>query len=181
MAAERPTAPTILIVDDEDSTRNLCRDVINDSGLRTRTASTTEQALEILDQWPVEILITDLRVPQMGGLELLKRVRQDFPQTAVLVLTQYGTIESAVEATRLGAADYITKPFHIPELRSKIDRMIHMIDVDQENRILRETLHAPGIRRADRDVAADAEGVQRHRKSESARLSGADPGGKRHG
>lgn len=146
MAAERPTAPTSLIVDDEDFTRNLCRDVITDSGLRTRTASTTEQALEILDQCPVEILITDLRVPQMGGLELLKRVRRDFPQTAVLVLTQYGTIESAVEATRLGAADYITKPFHIPELRSKIDRMIRMIDVDQENRILRETLRTrPGF------------------------------------
>ena len=145
-AAERPTAPTILIVDDEDSTRNLCRDVISDSGLRTRTASTTEQALEILDQWPVEILITDLRVPQMGGLELLKRVRRDFPQTAVLVLTQYGTIESAVEATRLGAADYITKPFHIPELRSKLDRMIRLLDVDQENRVLRETLRTrPGF------------------------------------
>ena len=146
MVTERGTAPTILIVDDEDSTRNLCRDVINDSGLRTRTASTTEQALEILDQWPVEILITDLRVPQLGGLELLKRVRRDFPQTAVLVLTQYGTIESAVEATRLGAADYITKPFHIPELRTKIDRMIRVLDVDQENRILRETLRSrPGF------------------------------------
>src|SRR5580692_3409597 len=145
-AAERPTAPTILIVDDEDSTRNLCRDVITDSGLRTRVASTTEQALEILEQWPVEILITDLRVPQMGGLELLKRVRQEFPQTAVLVLTQYGTIESAVEATRLGASDYITKPFHIPELRSKIDRMVRLLDVDQENRVLRETLRTrPGF------------------------------------
>jgi DNA-binding NtrC family response regulator len=144
--SERSTAPTILIVDDEDSTRNLCRDVIIDSGLRTRVASTTEQALEILDQWPVEILITDLRVPQIGGLELLKRVRQDFPQTAVLVLTQYGTIESAVEATRLGAADYITKPFHIPELRSKIDRMVRMLDADQENRVLRETLRTrPGF------------------------------------
>jgi DNA-binding NtrC family response regulator len=143
---ERATAPTILIVDDEDSTRNLCRDVITDSGLRTRVASTTEQALEILDQWPVEILITDLRVPQIGGLELLKRVRQDFPHTAVLVLTQYGTIESAVEATRLGAADYITKPFHIPELRSKLDRMIRMLDTDQENRVLRETLRTrPGF------------------------------------
>ena len=102
-AAEHATVPTILIVDDEDSTRNLCRDVVMDSGLRTRTASTTEQALEILDQYPVDIVITDLRVPQIGGLELLKRVRQDFPQVAVLVLTQYGTIESAVEATRLGA------------------------------------------------------------------------------
>jgi DNA-binding NtrC family response regulator len=145
-SSERGTSPTILIVDDEDSTRNLCRDVVTDSGLRTRMASTTEQALEILDQWPVEILITDLRVPQIGGLELLKRVRQDFPQTAVLVLTQYGTIESAVEATRLGAADYITKPFHIPELRSKIDRMVRLLDVDQENRVLRETLRTrPGF------------------------------------
>jgi len=144
--SEHGTSPTILIVDDEDSTRNLCRDVITDSGLRTRVASTTEQALEILEQWPVEILITDLRVPQMGGLELLKRVRQEFPQTAVLVLTQYGTIESAVEATRLGASDYITKPFHIPELRSKIDRMVRLLDVDQENRVLRETLRTrPGF------------------------------------
>ena len=146
LSSERPMSPTILIVDDEDATRNLCRDVVTESGLRTRVASTTDQALEIMDQSPVEILITDLRVPQIGGLELLKRVRQDFPQTAVLVLTQYGTIESAVEATRLGAADYITKPFHIPELRSKLDRMIRMLDADQENRVLKETLRSrPGF------------------------------------
>jgi DNA-binding NtrC family response regulator len=144
--AERPISATVLIVDDEDATRSLCHDVVTDSGLRTRTASTTEQALEILDQMPVDILITDLRVPQIGGLELLKRVRNTYPQTAVLVLTQYGTIESAVEATRLGAADYITKPFHIPELRSKLDRMIRLLDVDQENRVLRETLRTrPGF------------------------------------
>jgi DNA-binding NtrC family response regulator len=144
--SERPISATVLIVDDEDATRSLCRDVVTDSGLRTRTASTTEQALEILDQMPVDILITDLRVPQIGGLELLKRVRTSYPQTAVLVLTQYGTIESAVEATRLGAADYITKPFHIPELRSKLDRMIRLLDVDQENRVLRETLRTrPGF------------------------------------
>ncbi|HEY4951151.1 MAG TPA: sigma-54 dependent transcriptional regulator [Candidatus Acidoferrales bacterium] len=144
--AERPISATVLIVDDEDATRSLCHDVVTDSGLRTRTASTTEQALEILDQVPVDILITDLRVPQLGGLELLKRVRNNYPQTAVLVLTQYGTIESAVEATRLGAADYITKPFHIPELRGKLDRMIRLLDVDQENRVLRETLRTrPGF------------------------------------
>src|ERR1700684_2349930 len=144
--SERPISATVLIVDDEDATRSLCHDVVTNSGLRTRTASTTEQALEILDQMPVDILITDLRVPQIGGLELLKRVRTSPPQTAVLVLTQYGTIESAVEATRLGAADYITKPFHIPELRSKLDRMIRLLDVDQENRVLRETLRTrPGF------------------------------------
>jgi DNA-binding NtrC family response regulator len=146
LMAERPVPATVLIADDEDATRNLCCDVVTESGLRTRTASTTEQALEILDQLPVDILITDLRIPQIGGIELLKLVRERFPQMAVLVLTQYGTIESAVEATRLGAADYITKPFHIPELRSKLNRMVRLLEMGQENRVLRETLRTrPGF------------------------------------
>jgi DNA-binding NtrC family response regulator len=142
----QPMVATVLIVDDEDSTRELCREVVEESGLRTRTASTTEKALEILEQFPVDVVITDLRVPQLGGLELLKRVRETYPQTAVMVLTQYGTIESAVEATRLGAADYVTKPFHVPELRSKLDRVVRSLEVDQENRVLREQLRTrPGF------------------------------------
>ena len=146
LAAERPTPVTVLIVDDENTTRNLCRDVVAESGMRTRLASTTEQALEILDQFPVDIVITDLKVPEMGGLELLKRVRQAYQRTAVMVLTQYGTIESAVEATRMGAADYVTKPFHIPELRTKLDRVVRSLELDQENRLLREQLRTrPGF------------------------------------
>jgi DNA-binding NtrC family response regulator len=142
----RPTALSVLIVDDEESTRNLCRDVAVDSGLRARTVSTTEQALDSLEQYPVDIVITDLRVPQLGGLELLKRIKEVYPQTAVIVLTQYGTIESAVEATRIGAVDYLTKPFHIPELRSKLERVMHSLEIDQENRVLREQLRTrPGF------------------------------------
>jgi DNA-binding NtrC family response regulator len=143
---DRPQAAAVLVVDDEDTTRNLCRDVVMNAGLRTRTASTTEQALEILDQFPIDIVLTDLRVPQLGGIELLKRVRATYPQTAVIVLTQYGTIESAVEATRMGAADYVTKPFHIPELRGKLDRVARSLEIDQENRVLREALRSrPGF------------------------------------
>ncbi len=143
---ERSSAVAVLIVDDEDATRDLCRDVVADAGWRARTASTTEQALEILEQYPIDIVITDLRVPQMGGLELLKRIRDIHPQTAVIVLTQYGTIESAVEATRMGAADYVTKPFHIPELRGKLDRVVRSLEIDQENRVLREQLRTrPGF------------------------------------
>jgi DNA-binding NtrC family response regulator len=146
VAVERPAVVTVLIVDDEDTTRNLCRDVVADAGLRTRTASTTEQALDILDEHPVDIVITDLRVPALGGIELLKRIREIHPQTAVIVLTQYGTIESAVEATRMGAADYVTKPFHVPELRGKLDRVVRSIEMDQENRVLREELRTrPGF------------------------------------
>lgn len=139
-------AVTVLIVDDEGTTRDLCRDVVSESGLRTRTASNTEQAIDILEQFPVDIVITDLRVPEVGGLELLKRIRESYPQVAVIVLTQYGTIEGAVEATRLGAADYVTKPFHIPELRTKLDRVVRLLEVDQENRVLREQLRTrPGF------------------------------------
>ena len=146
LAIEHQGAITVLIVDDEDTTRNLCRDVVADSGLRTRTAPTTELALEILDQAPIDIVITDLRVPQIGGIELLKRIREMYPQTAVIVLTQYGTIESAVEATRIGAADYVTKPFHVPELRGKLDRVVRLLEADQENRVLREQLRTrPGF------------------------------------
>jgi len=145
-AIDRSATITVLIVDDEDEIRNLCRDVATDSGLRARTASTTEQALEILDQNPVDIVLTDLRVPRLGGVELLKRIRETYPQTAVLVLTQYGTIESAVEATRMGAVDYVTKPFQVQELRAKLSRVVRSLEIDQENRILREQLRTrPGF------------------------------------
>jgi DNA-binding NtrC family response regulator len=146
LSADRQRTVTVLIVDDEDATRGLCRDVVADSGLQTRTAPTTELALEILDQCPIDIVITDLRVPEIGGIELLKRVRELYPQTAVIVLTQYGTIESAVEATRMGAADYVTKPFHVQELRGKLERVLRLLEADHENRILREQLRArPGF------------------------------------
>jgi len=139
-------AVTVLVVDDEEAARNLCRDVALSAGLAVQVVPTTEKALEWLEQFPVDIVITDLRVPEIGGLELLKRVRAAYPQTVVLVLTQYGTIESAVEATRLGAADYITKPFHVAELRGKLERLIHTLELDQENRVLREQLRSrPGF------------------------------------
>ncbi len=149
---ERETVPlkssvaTVLIVDDEVSVRNLCSEVAVRAGLQVRTAATTEEALEMLEQHPVDIVIADLKVPQLGGLEFLKQVRPAYPQIGVMVLTQYGSIESAVEATRLGALDYVTKPFHIDELRAKLDRLVHSLELDQENRVLREQLRSrPGF------------------------------------
>ena len=142
IVAEPSAGATVLVVDDEDSARSLCSDVVANSGMRVRSAATTEQALEILDQQSVDIVITDLRVPQLGGLELLRHIRDNYPQTSVMVLTQYGTIESAVEATRMGAVDYLTKPFHVDELRNKLDRLVRAQELDQENRVLREQLRS---------------------------------------
>jgi two-component system response regulator HydG len=145
-SAVRSASLSLLIVDDEMTTRNLCNDVALEAGLHVYASATTEQALEILDQYPVDIVITDLKVPQIGGLELIKQIRENNPQVAVIVLTQYGTIETAIEATRLGAADYVTKPFHVEELRAKLDRLVHSIELDQENRLLREQLRSrPGF------------------------------------
>jgi DNA-binding NtrC family response regulator len=140
------TGFSILIVDDEDATRELCRDIASEIGLEVHTASTTDEALELLEQSPVDIVVTDLKVPQLGGLELLKRISANQPNTSVMVLTQYGTIETAVTATRLGARDYVTKPFHVEELRAKIERLIQNVEMDHENRVLREQLRTrPGF------------------------------------
>ena len=79
----KPAVVTVLVVDDEGAARNLCSDAAVEAGLRVRTAATTEQALEVLDQFPVDIVVTDLKVPQLGGLELLKRIRAGYPQIAV--------------------------------------------------------------------------------------------------
>ena len=142
----RSAVLSLLIVDDEVSTRNLCRDVATGVGLQVHVASTTEQALEILELHPIDIVVTDLQIPQIGGLELIKRIRADNPEIAVIVLTQYGTIETAIEATRLGATDFVTKPFHVAELHSKLDRLVHSIEMDLENRLLREQLKSrPGF------------------------------------
>ena len=139
-ASDRPIGVTVLIVDDEETARNLCRDVVTDCGFRARVASTTEEALAIMDAHPVDIVLMDLKVPQIGGLELLKRVRHLYPQTSVLMLTQYGTIETAVNATRLGAEDYLTKPFHVVDLRNRIERLVRSQEIHQENRVLKEQL-----------------------------------------
>ncbi len=144
--APRSAAFSLLVVDDEVTTRNICRDVAADAGLQVFAASTTEEALEILDQSPVDIVVTDLQVPQLGGLELLKRIRASNPEISVMVLTQFGTIATAIEATRLGAVDYVSKPFHVDEMRTKLDRLVHSIEMDQENRLLREELRSrPGF------------------------------------
>jgi DNA-binding NtrC family response regulator len=142
----RFTDATILIVDDESTTRDLCRDIAGTLGLRVRATDTTEEAIEVLEGAPVDVVVTDLKVPEMGGLELLKRIRGTHPHIQVMVLTQYGTIDNAVEAMRLGAVDYATKPFHVEDLRAKLERLVHAVELDEENRVLREQLRTrPGF------------------------------------
>ena len=118
-AAQRALAPmTVLVVEDEEATLKLCADVAESCGMKPILASTVEEALRRLETNAVNIIVTDLILPPSSGLDLLKQVHEMYPEVAVVVLTQYGSIDSAVAATRMGAVDYVTKPFHIDDLRS---------------------------------------------------------------
>ena len=141
-AAGHQPAPAVhlLVVDDEESTRHLCAEVAERCRMKTMTASSAEEALEILDQHPVDILLTDLKLPQSSGLDLLKRTQAQYPDVAVIVLTQYGTITSAIESTRHGAVDYVQKPFRPEELQARLERVARDVLLNQENRLLREQL-----------------------------------------
>lgn len=137
---------TVLVVEDEESTRKLCAEVAESCGMKSIVAGTVEEALRRLETSAVDIVVTDLILPPSSGLDLLKQVHEMYPQIAVVVLTQYGTIDSAVAATRMGAVDYVTKPFHVEDLRARLERVARDMDLDRENRLLREQLRSkPGF------------------------------------
>ena len=143
----RETAPmNILIVDDEPTIREACGEVAQLTGMNATMVATAEEAIEILENTAVDIVLTDLMLPHTSGLELLKRVHDTHPNLPVIVLTQYGTIDSAVAATRMGAIDYVTKPFRIEELRARLERASRAVELQQENQLLREQLRTrPGF------------------------------------
>jgi DNA-binding NtrC family response regulator len=145
-AVRQATSMNILIVDDEPSIREACADVAQHCGMKATAVATADEALEVLEQSSVDILLTDLMLQDTSGLDLLKRVHDSHPSVPVIVLTQYGTIDSAVAATRLGAIDYVTKPFRIEELRARLERAARAVELQQENQLLREQLRTrPGF------------------------------------
>src|SRR6202158_855608 len=146
-AVRREVVPmNLLIVDDEQSIRETCATVSEQCGMKAVAVATAEEALEVLEHSAIDILLTDLKLQQSNGVELLKQVHDVHPEVAVVVLTQYGTIESALEVTRIGAVDYVTKPFRIEELRSRLERVARAVELQQENRLLREQLRTrPGF------------------------------------
>ena len=124
----------LLVVDDDEQVREVCRAVAEECGLKVVDVGTGEEALEVMEISSVDILLTDLRLPGTSGLDLLRKVTVTHPDIAVVMLTQYGTIDSAVEATRLGAADYVTKPFRVEELRARLEQVTHNVELKRENR-----------------------------------------------
>jgi DNA-binding NtrC family response regulator len=132
----------LLIVDDEQSIRRLCAMVGQALGLACTEAETAEIALELAETGPPDILVTDLKLPNLSGVDLLRRIKESLPRTEVAIMTGHGSIESAVEAMREGAYDYIEKPFRVERLRQLLQRMVEKVRLVAENQFLRERLTA---------------------------------------
>ncbi|HEX6879449.1 MAG TPA: sigma-54 dependent transcriptional regulator [Terriglobales bacterium] len=127
-----------LIVDDQQSIRKLCVTIGASLGFSCDEAESAEAALQFLDSNSPDIILVDLRMAEMSGLEFLAQVKKLLPRTEVAIMTGYGSIESAVQAMKLGAYDYITKPFRVEELKLTLQRMAEKVRLVAENEFLRE-------------------------------------------
>lgn len=132
--------PTVLVIDDDDSLRRVVEFQLTEEGYRVLTASSGAGGLTACRDTTVDVVVSDVRMPEMDGLELLLRLRTMQPDLPIVMLTAHGTIDSAVEAMKLGAADYLTKPFSRGQLAAAVKRAIEMAALRSENRHLREVV-----------------------------------------
>ena len=128
---------SILLIDDDDSLRRVMEFSLVEAGYRVQAAPSGEDGLRLFDADVFDAVVTDITMPGMSGIEVLKTIHRKDAHLPVIVITAYGTIESAVEAMRQGAFDYITKPVSRDELRLTLDKAIKMRRLEQENVELR--------------------------------------------
>ncbi len=130
----------ILVVDDEENLRRVTQLKLHQAGYEAMTASDGAQALELLARNPQDLVITDLKMPGMSGMELLQAIREEYPEIVVIVVTAFGTIESAVEAMKLGAFDYIIKPVNADALKLVVSRALEHHRLQEEVKSLRSAI-----------------------------------------
>jgi len=136
----RPLGPCpILVVDDDREMADLLAEILVDEGYSARTATGAREALWMLDSVRFPLVITDLRMPGSSGMDLLASIRRHHPQTEVIMITAFGTIDTAIEAIRQGAYDYITKPFKTGQILAVVRRALEKIGLQDEVRRLKET------------------------------------------
>ena len=117
--------PSLLVVDDELLIRDLLYDFFSDLGWTIAVAENGEKALDILKNRRVDLILSDIKMPEMDGLELAARVRELHPEIPVVLMTGFPSVDTAVAALRSKAADYIVKPFNIHQLYKKLDEKLH--------------------------------------------------------
>src|SRR6201988_1028859 len=130
----------ILIVEDEAKMRRLLELNLGEDGFTTFSAEDAETGLKLLHQNPIDLVLTDLKLPGMNGLEFLQAVKRHNAALPVVVMTAFGSVETAVEAMKAGASDYVLKPFSLSEMRMVVRKELDVRNLREENRSLREAL-----------------------------------------
>ena len=131
----------LLVVDDEQSIRKLCMTIGSSLGYSCAEAESAEAALSRVEQEAPDLILTDLKLPTQSGVELLRQAKSLFPRTEIAIMTGHGSIESAVDAMKLGAYDYIEKPFRVEKMRLLLQRMAEKVRLVTENEFLRERVN----------------------------------------
>src|SRR5574340_629084 len=130
----------ILVVDDERSMRELLSIVLKREGHEVLVAENGRAAIDLLEHQPVELLISDVRMPDLSGVDVLAAAQRLNPEIIGIMVTAYASTETAVEALRLGAYDYLSKPFNVDELKLKVRKALERRHLQQENALLKRAL-----------------------------------------
>ena len=157
MNAKNAHNTTVLIVEDEPKMRRLLELQLAEEGFTTHSAADAESGLQIMHREKVDLVLSDFRLPGMNGLDFLQAVKRANALVPVVIMTAYGSVESAVEAMKLGASDYVLKPFALAELVLVIRKELESRALREENRSLREAL---GQRYAYENIVARSEKMQ---------------------
>ena len=135
-----PDPPRILIVDDELNICQSCVKVLKKMNYRVDYALNGYDALKMVEAEPFDVIVTDLKMSSLGGMEVLRRVKEAFPDTQVIVMTGYASVSSAVEVMKMGALDYLPKPFTPDELRAIVRQAVTQREIQLQNRNLQQQL-----------------------------------------
>ena len=136
------TKARILVVDDEEIVLKSCRKILEGGGHHVFTALSGQKAFELLEKEPLDIVITDIKMPGMDGMEVLEGIKEKYPDILVIMITGYSTVQSAVQAMKLGAFDYIPKPFSPDEVLVVVEKAMEKKSLIYENIYLRKELEA---------------------------------------
>ncbi len=149
-------SPTVLVVDDEQGIREALSKIFTKEGWVVRQAATGREALSVIRKTPVKVMITDLRMPGMGGDDLLKAAKALVPELEVVVMTAYGTVENAVDAMKLGAYDFVSKPLKRASVVATVRKALEKAELVAENRALRARLD----QRRERTIVGHAQALR---------------------
>ncbi len=135
-----PKALNVLIVDDDHSLRSMLSFVLGKEGYQVQEAQSGAEALKKLKGRRFDLVISDIRMPDLNGIELLKKIKTHDPDLPVIMITAYAATHDAIEAMKLGAEDYVMKPFNLEELKIVIGKSLHKKSLEQENIELKRKL-----------------------------------------